>query len=81
MEKTTGPSAVARLGNPVAHPSGAEGGAACAVRGVLVRVLGRRRGRRRLGAAVIKINAYALSAWLFRAKESSNIFYKRIPGT
>jgi hypothetical protein len=37
--------------NPVAHPSGAEGGAACAVRGVLVRVLGGRRGRWRLGAA------------------------------
>ncbi len=35
MEKTTGPSAVAHLGNPVAHPSVAEGGAACAVRGVL----------------------------------------------
>ena len=51
MEKTTGPSAMARLDNPVAHPSGAEGGAACAVRGVLVRVLGGRRGRRRLGAA------------------------------
>ena len=30
---------MARLDNPVAHPSGAEGGAACAVRGVLVRVL------------------------------------------
>jgi hypothetical protein len=27
MEKTTGPSAMARLDNPVAHPSGAEGGA------------------------------------------------------
>jgi hypothetical protein len=40
MEKTTGLSAMARLGNPVAHLSGAEGGAACAVRGVLVRVLG-----------------------------------------
>ena len=51
MEKTTGLSAVAHLGNPVAHPSVAEGGAACAVRGVLVRVLGGRRGRRRLGAA------------------------------
>jgi hypothetical protein len=24
MEKTTGPSAMARLGNPAAHPSGAE---------------------------------------------------------
>jgi len=36
MEKTTGPSAVARLGNPVAHPSVAESGAACAVRGVSV---------------------------------------------
>jgi hypothetical protein len=33
MKKTTGPSAMARLDNPVAHPSGAEGGAACAVRG------------------------------------------------
>jgi hypothetical protein len=31
MEKTTGPSAMARLDNPVAHPSGAEGGAACDV--------------------------------------------------
>ena len=51
MEKTTGPSAVAHLGNPVAHPSVAEGGAACAVRGVLVGVLGGRRGSRRLSAA------------------------------
>ena len=44
---------MAHLGNPVAHPSVAEGDAACAVRGVLVRVriLGGRRGRRRLGAA------------------------------
>ena len=42
---------MAHLGNPVAHPSVAEGGAACAVRGVLVRVLVERRERRRLGAA------------------------------
>jgi hypothetical protein len=42
MEKTTGPSAMAHLGNPVAHPSVAEGGgwrAACAVRGVHVSLL------------------------------------------
>ena len=58
MEKTTGPSAMARLGNPVAHPSGAAGGAACAVRGVLVRVLGGRRGRRRLGAACFAARCY-----------------------
>ena len=55
MEKATGPSAMARLDNPVAHPSGAEGGAACAVRGVLVRVITWRKAGKT--ASVIKINA------------------------
>ena len=51
MEKTTGFSAMARLDNPVAHPSGAGGWRCVCCARSLVRVLGGRRGRWRLGAA------------------------------
>ena len=52
---TTGPGAVPRLGDPVAHQSATARGVACVVGGVLVRVLGGRRGRRRLGAACFAV--------------------------
>ena len=48
---TTGPGAVPRLGDPVAHQSATARGVACVVGGVLVRELGGRWGAGRLGAA------------------------------
>ena len=51
VEMTTGPGAVPRLGDPVAHQSATARGVACVVGGVLVRELGGRWGAGRLGAA------------------------------
>ena len=51
VKMTTGPGAVPRLGDPVAHQSATARGVACVVGGVLVRELGGRWGAWRLDAA------------------------------
>ena len=59
---TTGPGAVPRLGDPVAHQSATQHtvrGVACVVSGVLVRELGGRWGAGRLGAAGFTLSSAA----------------------